>query len=81
MSRRSTVISSLCAVDVHLAEELKAAVGRQVGLAGRRRLHEHHLRPEGAVERVRRPKLPAFSGPATNSQKPSKSRNAALAGS
>lgn len=38
--------------DVHLTEELQAAVGRQVRLSGRRRLREHHLRAERAIERV-----------------------------
>ena len=37
------------AVDVDLAEELQARVGREVGLTRRRRLGEHDLRPEGAI--------------------------------
>ena len=40
-------------VDVHLAEELESAVGRQVRLPRRRRLEEHDLRSERAVERIR----------------------------
>src|SRR5262245_6590026 len=39
--------------EVDLAEELQAAVGREIRLAGRRRLEEDDLRSERAVERVR----------------------------
>src|SRR5262245_21273668 len=40
-------------VDIHLAEELQAAVRRQVPPARWRRLLEHDLRTEGAVQRIR----------------------------
>ena len=38
----------------------RPALGGRFGLAGRRRLHEHQLRPEGGVEIVRRRSVPAL---------------------